>query len=180
MGCAITSIFNNLGSRQWDWLWLIITEKWTSIPLYLILLYFIYTKYNLKTLGACIVIALALTVLNDQLAGVFKYFFERPRPCNEDFMRFGRFIAKRCGKYGFYSAHAASSLSIAIFIGRVLKPFYSQVLFWLLIWAAIITYSRIYIGVHYPTDIIVGFFVGFIFGNFGFFLFKRFQLKYNK
>ncbi|GGE12732.1 phosphatase PAP2 family protein [Psychroflexus salis] len=171
---------NNLGSREWDWFWIIITEKWTSIPLYLFLLFVIYKKYNLKSLGITLLIALILVALNDQLAGFFKYFFERPRPCNEDFMEFARFSAKRCGNFGFYSAHASSSMAIAIFISRVLKPVYPKIIYWLLLWSFVITYSRIYIGVHYPGDILVGFTMGFMFGNFGFYLYQKFQKKYNQ
>lgn len=164
---------NNLGSREWDWFWISITEKWTSIPLYLYLLIVIYKKFNLKTLGITLLTVAILVALNDQLASLSKDFFERPRPCNEEFMEFGRFVAKRCGSFGFYSAHASSSMAVAIFLSYVVKPVFPKILPWLLVWSLVISYSRIYIGVHYPLDIMVGFFVGFILGNFGSLIFKK-------
>ena len=71
-----------------------------------------------------------------------------------------RFVADGCGRYGYFSAHAASSMAAAVFIGLLLKPYYKALPFLLLLWASVIAYSRIYLGVHYPLDIITGMFFG--------------------
>lgn len=156
--------FNQLGNRKWDWFWLSITEKWTSIPVFFILLVLTYKKYNFKRVGVLCLAIFLIILISDQLANLSKYIFERPRPCNEDFMKYGRFIAKRCGKYGFYSAHASTTFALSVFFIKALKDHYPKIKYWLLIWAVILTYSRIYIGVHYPSDIIVGCIIGVFIG----------------
>lgn len=155
---------NQLGNRKWDWFWLSITEKWTSIPVFLILLIFVYKNYNLKKVGVFCLAIFLIILISDQLASFFKYFFLRPRPCSEDFIRYGRFIAKRCGRYGFYSAHASTTFALATFFILQLKNKLPKIHFWLIPWAFIVTYSRIYIGVHYPSDIIVGCIIGVFIG----------------
>lgn len=161
---------NNLGSENWDWFWLFITNKWASIPLYALLLFLLYKKTGWKgTLISLVVIALMITS-TDQFANVFKHGFERPRPCQEAFDR-ARFIAVRCGRYGFFSAHAASSFALAVFLGNILKKYYQYALFLMLFWALVVSYSRIYVGVHYPGDVLVGMFFGSILG----YLFYRLQ-----
>jgi undecaprenyl-diphosphatase len=71
-----------------------------------------------------------------------------------------RFVADGCGRYGYFSAHAASSMAAAVFLGLLLKPYFKALPFVLLLWASVIAYSRIYLGVHYPLDIITGMFFG--------------------
>ena len=71
-----------------------------------------------------------------------------------------RFVADGCGRYGYFSAHAASSMAAAVFLGLLLKPYYKALPFLLLLWASVVAYSRIYLGVHYPLDIITGMFFG--------------------
>ena len=67
-----------------------------------------------------------------------------------------RFIAPRCGKYGFFSGHSSNSMAAAVFGGLLLRPYYRNLIFWLLLWSFTVAYSRIYVGVHYPLDIICG------------------------
>lgn len=168
-------LLNNLGSPTWDWFWLFITNKWASIPLYVLLLVLLYRNLGWKaTLLSMFMIALLITC-TDQLANVFKHGFERPRPCREDFAQ-ARFIAVRCGSYGFFSAHAASSTALAIFLGNLLKKYYRYVLLGLLFWALVVSYSRIYVGVHYPGDVVVGMLIGCLIG-FLFYLLQQFWLK---
>lgn len=165
---------NNLGSASWDRFWLLITEKYSSIPLYLILLYLVYRKLQWKgTLIVLVVVALMITA-SDQLANLFKYvLFQRPRPCRvPELQEHIRVVAQGCGRYGYFSAHAASSMATAVFVGLLLRSNYKYLPFLLLLWSALISYSRIYLGVHYPLDIITGMFFGGIIG----FVFYRIQV----
>jgi undecaprenyl-diphosphatase len=77
-----------------------------------------------------------------------------------------RFAAVRCSGFGYFSAHAASSMAAAAFLGLLLKPYYKYIPFVLFFWAVLVAYSRIYLGVHYPLDIITGMIVGGSIGSF--------------
>ncbi|EAQ49657.1 MULTISPECIES: phosphatase PAP2 family protein [Leeuwenhoekiella] len=152
---------NNLGTETWDPFWLFLTNKWSSIPLYAFLLFLIYKKFGLKgTLYSLVAVALLITA-TDQLANVFKHGFERLRPCRQEgVMEQARFIAVRCGSYGYFSAHAASSMALAVFVGLILKSKYKWIFPVLLVWALLVGYSRIYVGVHYPGDVLTGIIIG--------------------
>lgn len=152
---------NGLGTESWDGFWLLVTGKWYAIPLYAILLYLIYRRLGPKGTLVTILLVAAMITCTDQLANLFKYGIERPRPCKvEILMQQARFVAPRCGRFGFFSAHAASSMALAVFIGMLLRPWYRYLPFLLLFWVVLVGYSRIYVGVHYPGDIVVGFAVG--------------------
>ena len=168
---------NNLGSENWDWLWIAISDKWMAIPLYAVLLYFVFKKFGLKpTILTLAVIALLITA-TDQLANLFKHGFERPRPCRQEgVMEYARFVAERCGRFGYFSAHAANSMGVAVFLSLLFQKYYPKLFVFLLLWAVVVAYSRIYLGVHYPGDIITGMFIGGIFG-FLFFWLRQFLVK---
>lgn len=171
---------NSLGNETWDGFWLIVTEKWSSIPLYAILLYLIYKKYDLKRTIIIVITVILLITATDQLANIFKYGIQRPRPCQLDNLQSSmRFIAERCGRFGFFSAHAANTMAVAVFIGMLLRKWYPNLIFGLLFWAAFVAYSRIYLGVHYPLDIIAGMFFGSILGWAFYHLQHWFQKKFN-
>jgi len=156
---------NNLGSETWDGLWLVITNKLTFAPLYALLLYLIYRKLGLKALIYIIILIALMITFTDQITNVFKRGFMRPRPCGaEEIMDQVRFIAPRCGKYGFFSGHSSNSMAAAVFGGLLLRPFFKNLIFFLLFWSFLVAYSRIYVGVHYPLDIICGMAFGAISG----------------
>ncbi len=172
---------NNLGNTSWDGFWLFVTEKWSSIPIYAILLYLVYKNYGLKgTLVILVSVALMITA-TDQIASLFKYGIRRPRPCQvtelKDQMRY---IADGCGRFGYFSAHAASSMAAAVFLGLSLQKWYKYLPFLLLIWAVITGYSRIYLGVHYPLDVITGMAFGGLIGWLFYLLQKWGQRRFNK
>lgn len=170
---------NNLGVKEWDWFWVFLTEKEVSIPLYIVLLILILKKIKQRGLIITLVVVGLMITFTDQFANLFKDTFERLRPCNETFIEYGRFLAKRCGKYGYFSGHAISSFAVATLISNILKPYYKNVYYWMFFWAILVTYSRIYIGVHYPGDIITGAIFGIIAGHLFFKLHQYFTAKFN-
>ena len=153
---------NNLGTPSWDEFWRIVTEKWSSLPLYALLLFLVFKKFGIKATLVVMLCAAIMITATDQLANLFKYIlFKRPRPCREQELELlMRFVADGCGRYGYFSAHAASSMAAAVFLVLLLKPYCKALPFLLLLWASVVAYSRIYLGVHYPLDIITGMFFG--------------------
>ncbi|MEC8601648.1 MAG: phosphatase PAP2 family protein [Bacteroidota bacterium] len=159
---------NSLGSEKFDDLWLIITNKFTHIPLYLLLVFFLfnslkssYKKYKLYKVYSIYIISIVFLIfISDQLSNLFKYSIKRLRPCHDDqIQNLIRIVKEDCGGlYSFFSAHASNSFVVAtifiLFMNRK-KEYYS-----LLIWASLVAYSRVYIGVHYPADIIIGSLLG--------------------
>ena len=157
---------NGLGTETWDGFWLVVTNKWGSIPFYVLLLFLSIKCLGWKRTGILLIgIALLITV-TDQMANFFKYGVGRFRPCHEaHFNGIMRLVKRSCGgKYGFFSAHAASSMALASYFMVILGKRLRWLPFILLIWAIAVGYSRIYIGVHYPLDVIVGMSVGLFFG----------------
>jgi len=171
---------NNLGNSSWDGFWLFVTEKWSSIPIYAILLYLVFKNYGWKgTLIIVVCVALMITA-TDQLANLFKYGIKRPRPCQVlELKEQMRYIADGCGRFGYFSAHAASSMAAAVFLGLSLQKWYKYLPFLLLVWAVFTGYSRIYLGVHYPLDVVTGMACGGIIGWFFYLLQKWGQKKFN-
>ncbi|GAB5564437.1 MAG: phosphatase PAP2 family protein [Winogradskyella sp.] len=169
---------NGLGSETWDWLWLTITNKLTFVPLYALLLFLIYKKMGWKSLLMIMVVITLMILFTDQTTNVVKRSVLRFRPCACDEIKdFIRFIAERCSSQrSFFSGHASNSMAAAVFGGLVLRPYYKRLIFILLVWAFLVAYSRIYVGVHFPVDILCGMTFGALAG-FGFYKLNSFLLK---
>jgi undecaprenyl-diphosphatase len=141
-----------------------VTFKYTWIPMYLVLL-FITIKAEKKKAAAIIVTILVAVILSDKVvSGVMKPYFGRFRPCHEPLLAGLVHNVGGCGgMFGFASAHAATSFSLAIAWFQLTKNKIAHI-GWLFVWAAIYSYSRVYVGVHYPGDILVGAVVGLLVG----------------
>ena len=158
-------LLNNLGDPAWDDFWNFVTNKFASIPFYALLVFFLYKSLGLKKTFLTLVFVAALIAATDQLANLFKHYFERPRPCRQEgIMEATRFVAVRCGSFGYFSAQAASSAALCVFLGMILRKYWQGILYVLIFWAILVSYSRIYLGVHYPGDILTGWIIGFILG----------------
>lgn len=158
-------LLNNLGSEQWDGFWLFLTDKWSSIPVYVLLLVLSYRQFGAKRTALILVSVALLITVTDQLANFFKYGVQRLRPCYEqDLFGLMRLVKASCGgKFSFFSAHAANSFAVAAFFANLFRSHFRIVAILLLVWALLVSYSRIYIGVHYPLDIVSGILVGLLF-----------------
>lgn len=162
-------LFTFLNSLHIGWMDIIqywISNKYIWIPLYILLLFGIIIHYKKKSILIVLMMAGLITVC-DQSSQVFKYGIGRYRPCRMESSHHPKphLVDGHCGgKYGFYSAHASNSFALALFIGYLLTPFIRHSKKFLLIWATIVAYSRVYLGVHYPSDIVVGAFVGIFYG----------------
>lgn len=153
---------NNLGTKKWDGFWLVITNKFSAIPLYLILLFLTYKKFGLKKLGWILLFVVILIGLSDQTSNLFKFGFKRLRPCHDlGIADMIRLVKDDCGGlYAFFSAHASNAMAVAVFFGLLLRSTWKFLYPVLIIWALMVGYSRIYVGVHYPFDVLTGFAVG--------------------
>jgi len=158
---------NGLGSDSWDAFWLFVTNKWTgSAPVYALLLILSYIKFGLKKTLLIVLSVGVLIGVTDQLANFFKYGVGRFRPCHdEEINSLMRLVKSSCGgKYGYFSAHAANSFALAVFFINVLKKHIRFIWILLLVWAVLVAYSRIYVGVHFPLDVVTGMLIGSILG----------------
>ena len=168
---------NGLGSETFDGFWLIITKQYSWTPLFLLLLYLVYKKLGTKQTLFLLLFVAILLVLTDQTANLFKNGFQRLRPCNNpEINSFIRIVQSRTS-FSFFSGHATSSMGVAIFLYLIFKKDFKY--FWLLfLWPLIFAYSRIYLGLHYPLDIISGYLCGAILGFLMFQLYQFFQKKF--
>jgi len=168
---------NGLGSETYDGLWLMITKQINWIPFFILLLYLIFKKLGTKqTLYLLLFVAILLTI-TDQITNLFKYSFQRLRPCNNpEINSFIRVVQFR-DSFSFFSGHAANTMAVSTFLYLILKRHikYFGLLF---LWPLIFAYSRIYLGLHYPIDIIFGYLCGFIFGFLMFKIYQAVKQKY--
>ncbi len=159
---------NNLGSQYYDNFWIFLSRTEANVMVYLVILitylYSINNKKRTKILFRLIIAIAILITISDQTSNLFKDSFQRLRPCyNELISDSLRLVKDSCGgRYGFFSAHASNSFSLAIFFGLLLRSSNKLLILLFAIYAFLISYSRIYLGVHYPIDIIVGIIFGTI------------------
>lgn len=148
---------NGSDSLFWDGFMWTVTKTATWIPAVLVLLYVIF-KNNRLTQSVVILVMIALTItLADQIASGFcKPYFARFRPTQDpEIMYLVQTVhGYRGGLYGFISSHAANTFAVALFVSLLIRNW--GVTAMMFVWALIPSYSRIYLGVHYPGDIICG------------------------
>ena len=172
---------NSIHSPTWDIVFEWITDKHSWIPFYILLLLMVTLKHQWKTIIIVFFIAL-LILASDQISvQLFKNVFGRLRPChNPELTDLVHLINGKCGgKYGFVSSHATNSFSIAVFVGLLLKNHYRFLMGGMLFWATIVSYRRIYVGVHYPALVICGGILGACIAIVVFMLMKYINRRFN-
>lgn len=163
---------NSLGSETFDNFWLIITRQTNWIPLFVLLLYFIFKKLGTKQTLYLLLFVAVLLLFTDQITNLFKSGFQRLRPCSDPDINTKIRVVKSSATFSFFSGHAANTMAVATFLFFILKDKFNYFGF-LFLWPLVFAYSRIYLGLHYPLDIICGYLCGFILG---FLMFKFYQI----
>lgn len=134
-----------------------ISGKWQWIPLYLFLVVLLIRQYRKQIFWPLFSVALVIVLTDQTSVHLFKEMFQRYRPCHHlDLQPILELVHNKCGgKYGFVSSHAANSFGLAGIIGLIFKKYKTLSVF-LLSWAALVSFSRVYMAVHYLSDVIVG------------------------
>ncbi|MAU88831.1 MAG: phosphatase PAP2 family protein [Flavobacteriaceae bacterium] len=157
---------NNLGSNNFDFLWVIISSKYLNILVFSFFSLFFIKKKGITYFLHIIFFSLIIILITDQSSNFFKNFTQRLRPCHEDLIKNSvRIVNDYCGGlYSFFSAHASNTFTLAFFYSFLFNEFNNKIKYLIFGYAVLVAYSRIYLGVHYPLDIIFGAFYGIIIG----------------
>lgn len=163
---SITLSLNGSSSLYADGLMMAVTSTLTWVPVGLVLLYVIWKNNNMNMPRFLLIVLLMVlcVFVSNQLSSLCKAFFERWRPARDPHIMYFVDVVNgyRGGRFGFFSAHAANTMSIAVFLSLLFRQ--GRMTLLLLSWTLLNGYSRIYLGVHYFGDVIVGFAVGILVG----------------
>ncbi|WP_226388992.1 phosphatase PAP2 family protein [Penaeicola halotolerans] len=175
------ALFLWLNGKHADWLdpiMSVISGRIEWVPFYLLLIYLMYRQFGKNTLWLLVGVGVVILIADQTASGIMKPYFERFRPCQDPDISHLVHTYKRCGgKYGFASSHASNTFGLATFIFLMFRE--KKWAKWMFLWAAIVSYSRIYLGVHFPADIIVGALIGVIAGYIGYLVTRKLMLKKN-
>ncbi|WP_266366071.1 phosphatase PAP2 family protein [Tellurirhabdus rosea] len=147
---------NNLYAPWLDPIMIRITERNTWIPFYVALVIWLAYRYRKRAIGQVLMLGAAVALSDQFASGLLKPLTLRLRPCHEPALQKLIHPVMECGgTYGFASSHAANTFALAMGLWLLLGKEYPPVR-WVFVWAVLVAYSRIYVGAHYPLDILAG------------------------
>jgi undecaprenyl-diphosphatase len=154
---------NSFNSPFWDHVMWAISGRVTWIPLYLAILTALYIRYRRRIYIILVIVAITAAG-GDRISVIIKNSVKRPRPCHEQLLEGKVHIVKgKCGgAYGFVSSHATNSFSVALLALLLIRKRWFTIS--MVLWALVVGYSRIYLGVHYPGDVLFGSLLGILTG----------------
>ena len=159
-------LLNGKHNGFWDFVMFWASEKLIWIPLYLFFVFLVYRYYKRKTIWVLLATVVVIAMSDLVSVHLFKNVFMRLRPCHEPQLEgLVHLVKDKCGgQFGFISSHATNHFAIASFLSMLLGNKIKYFTFLILLWAGIISYSRIYLGVHYPGDVLGGVIIGSVIG----------------
>jgi len=169
-------IINQTNSPFWDRVVYWITHELFWIPLYIVLLYLIIKSFKKRSWLILLTIAVLITICDQFASGLVKPYIQRLRPCFDPNLKaIVHVVGRHHGLYSFISSHAANTFGLATFLWLLFRSHYWFLLF---VWASIVSYARIYGGVHYPGDILLGALSGVCCGWVTYTLYNHYCTKY--
>lgn len=164
-----TDLFLYLNGLHANWLdkvMIAVTQMWVWAPLYLLLIYWTVKQYGKRCWWVFLAVGVVVLCSDQLSAHVCKPFFQRLRPCYNPDLQDLIYLPKGMagGRFGFVSSHAANTFAVAAFLTPVLRNYRPWLGIVLYLWAFISSYSRIYLGFHYPGDILCGAILGILIG----------------
>lgn len=150
---------NGLGTSTWDPFWLYITKQLNWWPLMLFVLVLLYKKISLQQLLVLFITLALFFTFTDQMTNLVKNTVQRFRPVNDPELQLIIRVVKKSHSWSFFSGHASNSLGATIILYKTLRKYY-RYSFLIFLFPLIFAYSRIYLGLHFPGDILVGYLFG--------------------
>lgn len=174
---------NGLHHPFFDFLMYWFSHRLIWIPVYIFILYIIFSRFGMKkSLWLMVFCLVAVALANTVSVIFFKEVFQRYRPCHNEFIKPGVHLVPEgsCGgQYGFVSSHAVNFFTFCTFLWLLFRKYYRYAFPVFFGWALIVSYSRIYLGVHYPSDIFAGGLIGVLFGITFYWLYLKWEKKLN-
>lgn len=179
---AILLFINGMHCALFDYFMVLVSNRFTWIPFYAAFIFVMIKNFHWKVTVTTILAVALLVLLCDQTAsGLIKPLVGRLRPSNLD-NSISSMVhvvdGYRGGRYGFPSSHSANSWGVAIFAMYLVRN--RKLSIFLALWATLVTYSRAYLGVHYPGDLLVGVLIGFVMASIVFYAYNRWARSYTQ
>lgn len=171
-------LFSFLNQTHTSWLdpiMIFLSSYWSWLILFVVISYFMLRRS--WTWGSReILLILCTVVMNNIVNTLVKFLIKRPRPCQNEMLDSTIRILEDCGSsYSFFSAHSSNAFCLAICTAFFFRNKYYTVL--MLLWATLVAYSRIYVGKHYPLDLMFGISFGIFISLMGNWLLKSYREK---
>lgn len=157
-------LINGWNSPFFDVVMWWVSKTLTWLPLYVLIVYTVVKKHKQQWWLPVVFVVLVITLADQISVHLFKHTFDRLRPChNPEINQMVHLVNNSCGgKYGFVSSHAANTFAVSFFVFKLFIHQKSWVFIFL--WALIVSYSRVYLGRHYPADVVAGGMLGVLIG----------------